>query len=329
MTQTATPSDYTRLIDSQTHAFIQRTEAAYPENAATLDIQQQRALYDDMCHEFHAGYPAGVISHDTFVASTDGGPIPTRRYEPPARIRADDAAQIIYVHGGGFVVGGLSSHDDVCAEICARTGLALTAVDYRLSPEHKHPAALDDTMKVIDVVSQFHQQPIVLCGDSAGANLAAAACHAYRARAASMQIIPKLIGQVLIYPGLGGDTLQGSYLTHAMSPMLTTEDVHFYSNARCASDTDVLDPLFAPLQDIDFSDLPPTVVFSAECDPLCDDGEHYCQHIRLAEGKAHWVLERGLVHGYLRARHSVDRAARSFDRMIEAIVSMTEHRWPY
>ena len=123
---------------------------------------------------------------------------------------------MVYLHGGGFVVGGLHSHDDVCAEIRSRTGLAVVSVDYRLSPEHQHPAAFEDACSVVSVLPG----PLVLVGDSAGGNLAAAAAHARRD--------PRILGQVLIYPGLGGDRQAGSYVTHANSPMLTTADLDFY-----------------------------------------------------------------------------------------------------
>ena len=94
----------------------------------------------------------------------------------PCRIYPGAAPTVVYLHGGGFVVGGLHSHDDVCAEIRATTGLTVVAVDYRLSPEHLHPAALDDALAVIRALLG----PVVLAGDSAGGNLAAAASHVLR-----------------------------------------------------------------------------------------------------------------------------------------------------
>jgi len=329
MENTTTPPDYSLLIDKQTQAFIQRTEAAFPENAASLDIQQQRALYDAMCQRFNAGHPAGIASNDAVVTHPDSSPLPIRRYTPVSGSTEIVEVQIIYLHGGGFVVGNLESHDDICAEICDLTRAIVTSVDYRLSPEHKHPAALNDAMRVIEHLHDTYGQPILVCGDSAGANLGAAACHAYRNRVRERHLVPAIIGQVLIYPGLGGDIASGSYVTHACSPMLSTQDVQYYSDIRCSTDTNTQDALFAPLCDDDFGSLPPTVVFSAECDPLCDDGKHYCQRIQHSGGRAHWIKERGLVHGYLRARHSVDRAARSFERIIEALDCLMERRWPY
>ena len=89
------------------------------------------------------------------------------------------------------------------------------------------------------------------------------------------------------------------------------------------------DATYAPLQGTDFSNLPPTIVFSAQCDPLCDDGQVFCDRILAAGGKAHWIREDGLVHGYLRARTSVARARDSFERIVLAIEALGQEIWPY
>ena len=281
--------DYQSLIDAQTWAFIRATDATYPPDTATLTIADQRAIYDRMCRSFFRGYPQGVTAEDLPV-----GGVPCRRY-PGA------GPTVIYLHGGGYVVGGLHSHDDVCAEIRGVTELTVISVDYRLSPEHQHPAAFDDACAVIRATPG----PLVLAGDSAGGNLAAAAAHALRD--------PRILGQVLIYPGLGGDRSMGSYVTHANAPMLTAADIDFYAGIRHGGTAPQRgDPTVSPLQDTDFSGLPMTLAIGAECDPLHDDAPDYAAAIRAAGGRAHAVTATGLVHGYLRARATVPRAAESF-----------------
>lgn len=301
-------TDYQSLIDTETWAFIRATDDSYPPDTASMSIADQRSIYDRMCRVFFKGYPPGITAEDDTVAGV------------PCRIYPGAQPTVIYLHGGGYVVGGLHSHDDVCAEIRARTGLTVVSVDYRLSPEHLHPAAFDDACAVVRALGA--QGPVVLAGDSAGGNLAAAASHALRGSGL------RILGQVLIYPGLGGDIDKGSYLTHARAPMLTRDDVIFYKDIRHGGPPPKDDPTVHPLRDRDFSGLPPTLAISAQCDPLADDARDYAAKIIAAGGQAHWVEEPGLVHGYLRARSTVGRAATSFTRIIDAISAFAEGRWP-
>lgn len=296
-------------IDAATWAFIDATHAAYPPDTATLTVAQQRAVYDALCRVFFQGYPPGVHSQDVRVAGV------------PCRVYPGATPVVIYLHGGGFVIGGLHSHDDVCAEIRHRSGLTVVAVDYRLSPEHPHPAAFDDACAVIRECGG--QGPVVLVGDSAGANLAAAAAHALRGSG-----VP-LLGQVLIYPVLGGDVNQGSYLKHAQAPLLSRDDVLYYQNIRHGGPPPADDATVHPLRDRDFTGLPPTLTIGAQCDPLADDARDYAAQVRAAGGRAHWIEEAGLVHGFLRARASVPRAAASFTRIVDTITAMAAGRWPF
>ena len=299
-----TGPDYQTLIDSQIHSFIRATDSCYPTETSSLDIAGQRRVYDIMCAHFRQPYPEGIRAQDETIAG-----VRCRRY-------SGSAPSVLYFHGGGFVVGGLHSHDDVCAEIAAATGLEVISVDYRLSPEHDHPAAFEDACAVALAL----RGPLLLVGDSAGANLAAAAAHALRGKA-------EILGQVLIYPGLGGDRSRGSYQTHAFAPMLTLADVEFYASIRGPETRG--DASLAPLQDSDFSGLPPTYAVAAECDPLADDALAYGAAIVAAGGQASAQTEAGLVHGYLRARHMSDRAAASFARICATLSAFARSEWPF
>jgi acetyl esterase len=301
--------DYTSLIDAPTWAFIRRTEASYPPDTATLTIAEQRAIYDRMCRVFFRGYPPGVTAQDETMAGV------------PCRIYPGAAPTVLYLHGGGAVVGGLHSHDDVCAEIRAETGLTVVAADYRLLPENPTPAALDDTLAVARHLAK--SGPILLAGDSTGGFLAASASHILRGEAGV-----RILGQVLIYPGLGGDLNSGSALEHAHAPMLTRDDVLYYQGlyrSSAAPGTTIVQPL----KDNDFSGLPPTVAIGAECDPQCDEGARYEVRIRAAGGRAQFFLAPGLPHGFLRARTIVPRAAASFAQIITAITALARGDWPY
>ncbi|TPK29848.1 alpha/beta hydrolase [Mesorhizobium sp. B2-5-3] len=309
-------TDYSKLIDAETRAFIERTNSYYPPDTIDYTIAEQREIYDRMCREFFAGYPEGVTAETTAIAAQACN-IPIRIY----RSAPQAAAAVLYCHGGGFILGGLDSHDDVCAELCGRTGYDVVSVDYRLAPEHLHPAAFDDAMNAFEWAAATRDRPILLCGDSAGGNLCAAVSHATRGHA------KKPIGQVLIYPGLGGDRSRGSYLKHAEAPMLTTRDLEFYKHIRTGGVDQTGDITLQPLADADFANLPPTVLITAECDPLSSDGKAYRDRIVAGGGRATWFEEKGLVHGYLRARHTVGRARASFTRIVEAVSALGKSEW--
>lgn len=310
-------ADYSRLIDAQMWAYIRRLDEAYPPDATSYDVAGQRRLYDEMCALFRQPRPPGIATEDAPL-----GGVPCRFYRNE---EGSDAATVLYLHGGGFVVGGLESHDDVCAEICARTGFALVSVDYRLAPENPFPRCFEDAWAAFAALAARQEGPILLAGDSAGGNLAAALAHHARGR-----IEGRIAGQVLIYPGLGGDMSRGSYITHAEAPHLTRADLEAYRTLRSGgAEPPKNDPRYAPLQDSDFSRLPPTVIITAECDPLSSDGESYRDALRAAGGRAHWSEVKGMVHACLRARTLSDRAAGFFDEVVSAIAALGQGRWPY
>lgn len=303
---TETP-DYATLIDAETWAFIRATDQWYPSDAASRSVAEQRTVYDAMCRAFFQGHPPGVVAEDLVLAA-----VSVRRYRcvgTAVHHTGSGLGRVLYLHGGGFVVGGLHSHDDVCAELCARTGGEVVAADYRLAPEHRHPAAYDDALAVAEALLA-EGGPLLLVGDSAGGNLAAALSLVLRGR---------VQGQVLIYPGLGGDMAAGTYVSHADAPMLTTGDVMYYRTIRGEGDGDWR---AAPLVATDFAGVAPTLVFSAECDPVCDDGRVFVDRIKAAGGRARWVEEKGLVHGYLRARTTVARARASFTSIVDGITRL-------
>ncbi|MEP1768711.1 MAG: alpha/beta hydrolase [Sulfitobacter sp.] len=308
-------TDYGALLDEEVQAYIARGAAFYPPDATNLTIKEQRAVYDALCAAFHAGRPDGVQTWD----ETYGG-VPCRRYEAIQAENMQTANTLIYYHGGGFVVGGLESHDDICAEIAARAGLRVISVDYRLAPEHVFPNCYNDAKAAFDAIDATYDGAPLLAGDSAGGNLAAAVTHHVRQRVA---------GLVLIYPGLGGDPTAGSYVTYANAPELTTQDMLFYKDIRLGGGEALLgDVRFAPLQDADFSGLPRTVCITAECDPVASDSGAYCDKITAAGGSAMWFNEAGLVHGCLRARHVSQRGRAFFDRVIAAVEALKTDQMP-
>ncbi|RWG80774.1 alpha/beta hydrolase [Mesorhizobium sp.] len=303
---------YAALLDAELWDYIDKINSCYPPEIVAAPIAEQRAVYDRMCIAFHQGRPEGVTTSDSLVA-TAAHAVPVRRYRMAGK---GATAIVVYYHGGGFVLGDLDSHDDICAEICAGTGFEVVSTDYRLAPEYLHPASFNDALAVFEWVAATSTLPIVLCGESAGGNLAAAVAQATRhhPRHAS--------GQMLIYPDLGGHETSRSHVEHAEAPLLTLADIGFYRRIRSAPGQSADDPTFSPLKDGDFSGLPSTVVVTAECDPLSSDGEAYRDRILAAGGRAWWREEPRLVHSFLRARPTVPCAAAAFARIVGDIARL-------
>ena len=302
---TQPPPDYSWL-PADILAFIARTEESYPADAVNFTIAQQRAFYDKLCADFSPPHPQGLRAEDLTIAG-----VPCRRYVPKV---IKGAPVVIYFHGGGFILGGLDSHDSICAELSDGSGLVLISVDYRLVPEFRHPAAYDDCCAVVDAVAG----PKILAGDSAGGNLAASV--------SATRPDSGIIGQVLVYPGLGGSLDLPSYDRHAHAPMLTRADVEFYSTWRFDGPRPEGDVTAAPLAAMSFEGLPPTAIFTAQADPLASDGVEYAARLAEAGVPVSLVEEPGQVHGYLRARHMAEGARASFARMVQALSDLAEGR---
>jgi len=300
----------TPSLDPEITRFIER----YLETSGlstTTSVTQQRIDYEAMVRQFSYPHPAGIRTRDTRVAGRHGD-IPLRHYYHGP---GNDSALILFLHGGGYILGNLDSHDDICAELCAATGLDLVSVDYRLSPEHLHPVHLDD---VEDAFVACKHTSTILVGASAGGTLAAAL--AYRLKSSPQQVV----GQVLIYPSLGGEQFElDSYRDNAEAPLLSTTDISFYRGSRCADDALPLDdPEFYPLAAGDFRGIAPTIAFSADIDPLRDDARVYVERLQGAGVAARWVNEPWLVHDYLRARHVSRVASAAFTHICDAITEL-------
>ncbi len=291
---------YAALEDPGIRAFLIAGERFYPADAVNFTMAEQRQFYNKYCAHFRKPRPETIVATDFFVNS-----IPCRLYQPKL---GSAHPVLLYLHGGGFVLGGLDSHDDVCAEISDRAYVAVVGVEYRLAPEHPFPAAFDDAWAVLQHLAKDYGT-IVIGGDSAGGNLAAAI--AIKARDAGG---PKIAGQVLIYPGLGGDLNSGSYVTQANAPGLTTRDVLYYRDTYKGYGHKYAEPL----RETNFQNLPPAFLVAAGLDPLGDDCENYAQRLRIANVPATVRPEPLLVHAFLRARHMSEPARTSFSAIVEA-----------
>ena len=297
---------YRHLEDPGIRAFLAAGERFYPPDAVSFTMAEQRAFYDRYCAHFRKPRPVTVDAVDRSF-----GGVPCRHYR---KAGTKDAPVLIYLHGGGYVLGGLDSHDDVCAEICEGAAIDVIAVDYRLAPEHPFPAAFDDGCAVLDAVSAEFGAPII-GGDSAGGNLAAAISLKARDRG------PRIRGQVLIYPGLGGDMSKGSYISQAHAPGLSTSDVIYYRDVYRGGGSKYAHPL----NETDYRGLPPAFLIAAGLDPLHDDCFDYAARLTAAGVPAQARDEPLLVHAFLRARNMSAPARAAFDAITRACATLAHH----
>jgi len=314
---TAPSAPHPMPTDPEVLAYIARTNAFYPAEAYTFSADENRTWYNRYAAEMRGPMPAQVSTTDFLIAAQ--GPqrtIAARIYRHASQAHAGTV--LLYLHGGGFLLGGLESHADACSGWCAATGIDVLAIAYRLAPEHPHPAQLDDVQAAFAHL-QAQGARVIVGGDSAGGNLAAALCLRQRAQGGNMPV-----GQLLIYPGLGGDMSIGSYVSNANAPMLTTAESAMYFGLRTGGmDRDsACDPELMPLKAADFCGLPPAFVVTADIDPLHDDGRIYVERLQADGVAARYRNEAQLVHGYLRARHMSRRAAASFAAIAEALVQL-------
>ncbi|WP_349734682.1 alpha/beta hydrolase [Pseudomonas jessenii] len=282
-------------LSEQMTAFVDKTLSF---NSTDSSITGLRQAYSEMCRAFTPPRPAGLYVVDFELAG-----VAVRSYQPPVSPSAGGVPCIVYLHGGGWVVGDLDSHDFICAELASTLGVLVIAVDYRLAPEHPFPAAFDDCLKVWRALrtGPFRLDPArtLVAGDSAGGNLAAALCLALRDAGE-----PVPCAQVLIYPGLGGDHRLPSRSECIDAPLLSSSDVDCYHSLYLQGARHP-NAYAMPLLATDFSRLPPAWIAVAQLDPLRDDGVLYAERLNTAGVAATLYVGEGLVHGCLRARGQV------------------------
>lgn len=248
-------------------------------------------------------------------ARVPGGPA-VRVYRP----LGDPRPVLVYLHGGGWVQGDLDTHDVLCRRLAAEADRAVVSVDYRLAPEHPYPAGLDDVVRTLRWVRTADLGGPTLAaagrvevgGDSAGGNLAAAACIALRDAG---DVLPEL--QVLVYPGLDQTRSLPSHREFARGFLLTAADIDWFQAHYAVSN--LRDPLASPLLAPDLRGLPPAVVTTAGFDPLRDEGEAYVARLREAGVPVVHLDEATLVHGYACMDGVLPEADAAVSRLAAAI----------
>ena len=242
---------------------------------------------------------------DRFIPGP-GGPLRVRLYRPADR---QPLPALVYLHGGGWLMGSIQTHDSYCRSLCRRAELVVVSVDYRLAPEHKFPAAVEDAYAAACWVGacagQLGIQPegIAIGGDSAGGNLAAAVTLLARERE-----WPAFGFQLLIYPVLDFHFETASYHENGSGFDLTRQDMIWSWRHYLANELDGRSPLASPLRGENLRGLPAGLIITAQYDPLRDEGERYAR--RLAEEGVPVICKRydGMIHGFARRLKQFDVA---------------------
>ena len=241
------------------------------------------------------------------------GEIPIRLYYPSGE---PPFAVLVYFHGGGWVMGDLDTHHGVCHALAKQSSCLVVSVDYRLAPEHRYPAAVDDAYAATSWVAQntdaIQADPghLAVGGDSAGGHLAAVVTLLARDRKG-----PRIDLQVLIYPITDYKFNTPSYQENKDGYMLTSDLMKWFWNHFIDNEGQANDPYVSPLQAKNFSDLPQALIITAEYDPLRDEGESYGKRLREAGVKVALLRYPGMIHGFIRMTAELDHAKEAVDEI--------------
>ncbi len=275
----------------------------------TLSPAQARAFYLERRAVTQPDPPA-IAEVRELRAPGPGGVIPLRLYHPRAASERQVAPPVLlYFHGGGWVIGDLDTHDTLCRQLALASGVAVVAVDYRMGPEHRFPAAVDDciaaTRWVRDQASQLGVDATRLAvgGDSAGGNLAAVVAIAAR-DAGDLPIA----FQLLIYPATDQRRGAPSHTTNAQGYLLTADTMDYFHDHYIADKAMDLDWRASPLLRDDLTKLPPALVLTAGYDPLRDEALQYSQRLTLAGNRATHILFERQIHGFITMGRVIDEA---------------------
>jgi acetyl esterase len=248
---------------------------------------------------FDANAPMEIQTRNISIPA-DGRTIPARLYIPSNAAAVTPG--VIFFHGGGFVFGDLDSHDGACRRLCRSSGVRILSVDYRLAPEHRMPAAHDDAEAAVRWVFNhtaqlgFDRERIGICGDSAGALLAASTAFVMRNDAAC-----RIKAQTLIYPVLMFSGTTASRQKFAAGPLLDAAAIEYF--CECYLDSSTRDDARLNLLDADLAGLPPTTLVISSLDPLQDEARSFGGGLR-ERGVPTWEMEiADLPHGFLTLSH--------------------------
>ncbi len=306
-------------LDPQIRTILEYAEAADDAPLETLPpVEARRAAIDGLAP--WKGEPEPLANVETRSITGPAGDLPIRIYTPDA---APPRPALVYFHGGGWVVCDLDTHDVVCRAIARRSGAVVIAVDYRLAPEHKFPAAVNDCYTAACWVAANAQtlgidpRRIAVGGDSAGGNLAAVVALRSRDEAG-----PAIALQVMVYPVTDLSSFDTpSYREFAEGYFLTASEMEWFRDHYLARPEDARSSHASPLLEPDLRGLPPALLITAEFDPLRDEGEAYGRRLKEAGVPVRCARYAGMVHPFFSLVGGVKQSQEAIAEIAAAVVS--------
>ncbi len=291
-------------LHPQAKAFLDMLASSGAPPLEQLPLAEARAVRSEMVEASGPEEPVAEVQNRSIPGPAE--PIPVRVYRP---IKKETLPALVFFHGGGFVICNLDTHDRVCRSLANASGCAVISVDYRLAPEHKYPAAVDDayaaTRYIAEHAAEFGVDPnrIAVGGDSAGGTLATVVSLLARDRGG-----PRLKFQLLIYPLVDFYDESPSMQQYSKDHFLTREGMDWFRETYLPSHEAGLEPSASPMNAARLQGLPPAMIITAECDPLRDQGEAYARKLQSAGVPVELKRYEGMIHPFFQFGGILDTA---------------------
>jgi len=300
-------------LDPQIAELLAKAAAIDPRGIEELSVAEARIRGGSVAV---ASVPFEEVAEVRDITIAAGAPIGARLYRP----RTGTLPLLVYLHGGGWVVGSVALSDSYCRALANASGCAVISVEYRLAPEHRYPAAADDAYAATEWSAAhasdlgIDRDRVAVGGSSAGGNLAAVVALAAKDRGG-----PRIALQLLHVPVTDHDFETASYREHATGRGLTRAGMRWFWDHYAPDETRRDEPTASPLRAPELRALPPAIVVTAECDPLRDEGKAYAERLIEAGVPVTYLEYAGMVHAFMGWSAAVPAGRRAFDEVGAAL----------
>lgn len=307
---------YLELVDSG-----RRSGKALPMHQ--LQPEEARRQFDQSSALMDPGADEPEFIQSLTLTARDGHCLQARLYRPPQADRSQPSAAVLYLHGGGYVVGSLDSHDALCWNLALESGLPVVSLGYRLAPQWRFPTAFndaEDAWKWLVLNAEalgIDVERMAVVGDSVGGSLATVLANSL----AVQQVLPQPRLQVLIYPVTDASRIHASVERYGVGHLLEKNTLEWFYQQYENTPDDRLDPRFSPLLGEVTAQMPPALLIVAECDPLHDEAVAYARHLEAGGVSVQLEVFAGMCHDFLRMGSIIDEADTARERIVEALAA--------